>query len=106
MSHTIHPQARTTPKVRQEIKDSPLSATRLAALYNVTVPTIQKWKNRESTEDLPHTAHKLGTTLSPVQEDIVVELRRTLLPAHRRPPRRRQGIRQPRRVAFRAGAVP
>lgn len=79
MSHPIHPQARTTPKVREEIKNSPLPAAQLATKYNITIPTAQKWQERDSVEDRSHRPHKLNTTLSEVQELIVVELRRTFL---------------------------
>jgi transposase InsO family protein len=75
----LHPQARTTPRVRAEIKASSESSTVLAKRYNVTKSTASKWKRREHVQDLSHRAHKLNTTLSPVQETIVVELRRTLL---------------------------
>jgi hypothetical protein len=79
MSYQIHPQARTTPKVREEIKASSLSAAQLAKKYNITIPTAQKWQSRDSVEDRSHRAHKLNTTLSETQELIVVELRRLLL---------------------------
>jgi hypothetical protein len=38
-----------------------------------------KWKKRTSVHDASHTPHRLQTTLTPTQERIVVELRRTLL---------------------------
>lgn len=79
MSYQIHPQARTTPKVREEIKNSPLSAAHLAKKYNITIPTSQKWKDRDSVEDLSHCPHNLNTTLTPAQELIVVALREMLL---------------------------
>jgi endoglucanase Acf2 len=74
MSYQIHPQARTTPKVREEIKNSSLSAAQLAKKYNITLPTSQKWKLRESVEDRSHRPHKINTTLSEEQELIVVAL--------------------------------
>lgn len=79
MSYQIHPQARTTPKVREEIKASALSPAQLAKKYNITIPTVQKWQSRDSVEDRSHRTHKLNTTLSEAQELIVVELRRLLL---------------------------
>ena len=79
MSYQSHPQARTTPKVRGEIKASSLSPAQLATKYNITIPTAQKWQERDSIEDRSHRPHKLNTTLSEVQELIVVELRRTFL---------------------------
>ncbi|GAB6068899.1 hypothetical protein JCM13664_22210 [Methylothermus subterraneus] len=41
--------------------------------------TVLKWKHRTDFEDRPHTAHRLQTTLTPAQQAIVVELRKTLL---------------------------
>ena len=78
MSH-IHPQARTTPRVRAEMQASTLSATALAKLYNTTVATASKWQSRTETHDRSHCPLNLKTTLTPAQETIAVELRRLLL---------------------------
>lgn len=75
----IHPQARTTPRVRAEIQASSDSVAELARRYNISEPTVAKWKSRTGVSDLSHRPHKLATTLSPAQEAIVVELRRLLL---------------------------
>lgn len=74
----VHAQARTTPRTRTEIKDSPASIAQLAERYNITRATARKWKHRDSPDDLSHRPHTLHTTLSPVQEAITVELRRLL----------------------------
>lgn len=42
--------------------------------FNVSIPSIIKWKRRDAVEDSSHTAHCLQTTLTPVQECIAVEL--------------------------------
>lgn len=75
----VHPQARTTPRTRAEIKDSNGTLNELAALYNVSKATARKWKTREDVQDRSHRPHKLSTTLTPGEEAVVVELRRTLL---------------------------
>ena len=75
----VHPLARTTPRTRAEIKASPASAAVLAERYNVTVATARKWKGREDVQDRSHRPHTLCTTLTPAQEALAVELRRTLL---------------------------
>ena len=76
----LHKNARTTPAIRAEIAASgDLSTRQLSQRYGVTEATIYKWKARDSTADRSHTAHRLQTTLTPAQEAIVVELRRTLL---------------------------
>ena len=75
----LHKQARTTPAVRAEIAASSEPVAVLAQRYNVSEMTVRKWKSRDSVLDRSHTAHRLQTTLTPAQEAIVVELRRTLL---------------------------
>ena len=79
MMIALHKNARTTPAVREEIAASTETAVVLAARYGVTEQTIYKWKKREVFTDRSHTAHRLQTTLTPAQEAIAVELRRTLL---------------------------
>ena len=77
----VHAQARTTPRTRAEIKEASASLAELAERYNISRSTARKWKGRDCPQDLSHRPHKLSTTLSPAQEAIAVELRRsTLLP--------------------------
>jgi len=78
MSTRIHPQARTTPKIRQEIKDSGLSDREAAKVFNITRATAAKWLKRDDVQDRSHRAHTLHTTLSAGQEAIVLSLRQTL----------------------------
>ncbi len=54
---TLHKNARTTPAIRAEIAASNES-TRALAKFGVSELTIAKWR-------LPHTPHRLQTTLSP-----------------------------------------
>ena len=75
----VHPQARTTPRTRAEIRSSQDSLTELAKRHNTTVATIRKWRGREDMQDRSHCPNTLSTTLSPAQEVLVVELRRMLL---------------------------
>jgi len=75
----LHKQARTTPAVRAEIAASSEPVAVLAQRYNISEMTVRKWKGRDSVLDRSHTAHRLQTTLTPAQEAIAVELRRTLL---------------------------
>ena len=75
----VHPQARTTPRTRAEIHSCQASLAELAQRYNVTVATVRKWRGREDMQDRSHCPNKLSTTLTPAQEVLVVELRRTLL---------------------------
>ena len=75
----VHAQARTTSRTRAEIKKSSASLAELAERYNISRATARKWKGRETAQDLSHRPHKLSTTLTPGQEAVVVELRRTVL---------------------------
>lgn len=78
MSSRIHPQARTTPKIRQEIKDSGLSDREAAKVFGITRATAAKWLTRDNVQDRSHGAHTLHTTLSAAQEAIVLALRQSL----------------------------
>ena len=78
MSSRIHPQARTTPKIRQEIKDSGLSDREAAKVFGITRATAAKWLKRDDVQDRSHRAHTLHTTLSVPQEAIVLALRQSL----------------------------
>jgi transposase InsO family protein len=78
MNIQLHKRARTTPAVRDEIRASGLSEYKLAEKYGVSRATIRKWKGRGSAQDRSHRPHTLHATLSPAQEAIAVELRRTL----------------------------
>ena len=81
MAATIHCNARTTPKIREEIQSAPSTVTNaaLAQKYAVTKHTISKWRYRDSVEDGSHCPHHLNTTLSDAQEAIVVSIREMLL---------------------------
>ena len=67
------------PAIRAEIAASNESTRALAKRFGVSELTIAQWRKCASVNDLPHTPHRLQTTLSPAQEAIVVELRKSLL---------------------------
>ena len=79
MTQALRSQARTSHLIREEIKKSTSSQAELARLYNVTRQTIRKWQDRDSPDDGSHCPKTLKTTLTPEQELIVIELRKTLL---------------------------
>ena len=79
MMLSLHKNATTTPAIRARIAASYEPAAVLAGRYGVTLDTIYRWRGRTSFEDRSHTAHQLATTLTRVQEFVVVELRRMLL---------------------------
>lgn len=72
---SLHKLARTTHAVRAEIKSSPLSGRELAKQLGLSLDTIYKWKRREVVYDKSHTRHNLLSSLSPTEEEIVLELR-------------------------------
>ncbi len=74
---TIHKQARTTPQLREEIRNSSLSEGTLGEKYDISRSTVRKWKHQETTADRSHRPHRLHTALSAAQEAVVVELRRS-----------------------------
>ena len=75
----LHKNATTTPATRRYIQSSNLPVRRLARELGVSEDTIRRWKKRTDVEDRPHTAHRLQTNLTPFQEAVVVELRKTLM---------------------------
>ena len=79
MNIHLHANATTTPKTRQYIQASHQSVTQLADELGVSEDTIRRWKRRDRVADGSHTPHRLQTTLTPAQEAVVVELRKTLL---------------------------
>ncbi len=75
----VHAQARTTPRTRAEIKASKAPQRELAQRFDVSVATIRKWQSRDDVQDRSHRPDRLCTTLSPGEEAVVVELRKTLM---------------------------
>ncbi|WP_299490442.1 helix-turn-helix domain-containing protein [uncultured Shewanella sp.] len=70
-----HPNATTTPEMRAFIQVSQLSVKQLAKVLNISEATVRKWRKRDSTDDGSATPHHLNTTLTPLQEFVVVGLR-------------------------------
>jgi transposase-like protein len=60
-------------------RQSGLSERALARQYGISRETVRKWKSREGPHDLSSIPHNLRAVLSPEQEIIAVELRKTLL---------------------------
>lgn len=77
----IHSEARTTLKIREEIHASKghMTIEQAAQHFNVSRDTIRKWRQRDKFTDRSHRPHKMNTSLSETQEEIVVMLRRSLL---------------------------
>ncbi len=70
-----HRNATTTPEMRLFIQQSDLSVSQLAKILNITEATVRKWRKRESSSNSSNTPHHLNTTLTPMEEYVVVGLR-------------------------------
>ncbi len=74
-----HQNARTTPALRRERRESPRSLTALARRYHPSKPTVRQWRRRAETADRAHGPQRWPTTRSAPQEAIMVALRQMLL---------------------------
>jgi len=79
MGQILHKCARTTHSIRKEIQNSKENVYFLARKFNVSRPTIYRWKNDSSTEDKRSGATKLRSILSPVEEKIICAFRQKTL---------------------------
>ncbi|QYJ77837.1 transcriptional regulator [Shewanella acanthi] len=70
-----HGNATTTPEMRHFIQQSELSVSQLAKILNITEATVRKWRKRQSVNDASNTPHHLNTTLTAMEEYVVVGLR-------------------------------
>lgn len=70
-----HSNATTTPEMRKFIQESDFSVGQLSKVLNISEATVRKWRKRDSVENTPNTPHHLNTTLTPLQEYVVVGLR-------------------------------
>jgi transposase-like protein len=78
MDVTLHANATTTPKTRAYIQRSPAPVATLAAELGVSETTIRRWRRRTTVTDGSHTPKTLTTSLSPIGEALVCELRTKL----------------------------
>ena len=78
MQLKLHKNARTTLAIRKEIKNSQESVYALAKRYNLNWGTVKKWKFAEKVQDASSRPHKLNTTLTQWQENLILFERRQL----------------------------
>ena len=74
----LHANATTTPRTRAYIQKSAASNSALARELGIHSRTVARWKARQDTTDRSPRPHRLNTSLTPWEEALVVELRRTL----------------------------
>ena len=74
---SIHPQARTTPAVRQEIARSSEPTGVLAIRFGVSTETIRKWRKRGTNDCQDHSSrpHRLPWKATDEERAIVCTLR-------------------------------
>jgi hypothetical protein len=75
MELRLHANATTTPRTRAYIQSSPLPVAALASELGVSETTVRRWRGRHATGDRSHTPHKLAIGLTPVEEELIRELR-------------------------------
>jgi transposase InsO family protein len=71
----LHANATTTPRTRAYIQQSRASCADLAAELGVSEVTVRRWKARSTAEDRSSRPHRIDTSLSPMEEQLCVELR-------------------------------
>lgn len=67
----LHKNARTTLAIRKYIKNSNESIYALAKRFNLSWNTVYKWKKAENLEDKSSRPHKLNTTLTKEEEELI-----------------------------------
>ncbi len=71
MEIKLHKNARTTLSIRRQIKESNESIYALAKKFNLNWVTVKRWKNAEDLQDKSSRPHKLNTSLTVQQEDLI-----------------------------------
>ncbi len=81
MGHEYHPNAKTTLKIRKEIRECDLPAAEAAEKFNVNINTIYKWRNRDE-DDLEDRSHATGVksrTLTEFERHLICEVKKLTL---------------------------
>jgi transposase InsO family protein len=76
MGNILHGNAKTTPRVREEIQNSKESIAKLAKKYNLNPKTVQKWKNADGTHDGKCGSKVARSVLSVMEQQVICEFRR------------------------------
>ncbi|MBW6537688.1 MAG: DDE-type integrase/transposase/recombinase [Mariniphaga sp.] len=75
MKQVYHSNAVTNIHIRSEINGSNLKNSELAEKYNVSEPTVSKWKNRNSLEDKTSKPHTIHYSLTELEKNILIQIR-------------------------------
>lgn len=68
----LHKNAKTSFALRKEIKEASGSINSLAIKYDLAWKTVKKWRERNTAEDKSSRPHKLRTSLTLEQEDLIL----------------------------------
>jgi len=77
MKQEYHSNALTNLHIRKQIKESSLKNFELADMFNTSVTTISKWKNRMELEDKSSCPHEIVYALNEVEQALSISIRRT-----------------------------
>jgi len=75
MKQAYHSNAVTNIHIRSVINGSNLKNSELAEKFNVSEPTINKWKNRKSLEDKSSKPHTIHYSLTELEKALLIEIR-------------------------------
>ena len=76
MKQAYHSNAVTNIHIRSEINGSNLKNSELAKKYNISEPTVSKWKNRNNLEDKTSKPHKIYYSLTELEKLILIQIRK------------------------------
>jgi transposase-like protein len=77
MKQEYHSNASTNIHTRLEISKSNLTNTELADKYNISEPTVSKWKNREDFEDKSSRPHTIYYALNDTEKALITAIRQS-----------------------------
>jgi transposase InsO family protein len=78
MQLKLHANATTTPRIRAYIQQSAAANSTLARELGIHSRTVARWKGRPDVLDRSTRPHRLATTITPLEEALIIELRRSL----------------------------
>lgn len=77
MGSILHGNAKTTPRIREEIRNSKESIATLAKRLSLNPKTVAKWRKSSSVEDKKSGAKQVRSSLSELEQQVICEFRRT-----------------------------
>jgi len=75
MKQAYHSNAVTNIHIRYDINGSNLKNNEIALKYNISCPTVIKWKSREEFEDRSSRPHKIKYSLTELEKTLVLTIR-------------------------------